>query len=159
MQLGSGKAVISAHVPLTCSDWLRQEWDVICLRYFNPVGAHPSGRIGEDPSGVPSNLMPFVAQVAVGRRPHLLVFGNDYPTTDGTGKQLSSCANQRVKADFWRQVCEITFTSWIWLKATSLPLSGSSENPRAGKHTIWDWAKDIRFSKWCTVSNKLAQNP
>ncbi len=55
------------------------------LRYFNPIGAHPSGLIGEDPNGVPNNLMPFVAQVAVGRRPHLNVFGNDYDTPDGTG--------------------------------------------------------------------------
>jgi len=60
-------------------------WNIISLRYFNPVGAHPSGRIGEDPKGVPNNLMPFVAQVAVGRRPHVSVFGNDYPTPDGTG--------------------------------------------------------------------------
>lgn len=55
------------------------------LRYFNPVGAHPSGDIGEDPRGIPNNLMPFVQQVAVGRRPHLTVFGNDYNTKDGTG--------------------------------------------------------------------------
>jgi UDP-glucose 4-epimerase len=60
-------------------------WSIGILRYFNPVGAHPSGRIGEDPVGVPNNLMPFVAQVAVGRRPHLQVFGADYPTSDGTG--------------------------------------------------------------------------
>lgn len=58
---------------------------VVTLRYFNPVGAHPSGRIGEDPSGVPNNLMPFVSQVVVGRRPHVNVFGDDYPTKDGTG--------------------------------------------------------------------------
>ena len=57
------------------------------LRYFNPVGAHASGDIGEDPSGAPNNLMPFVAQVAVGRRPHLSVFGNDYATVDGTGER------------------------------------------------------------------------
>ncbi len=60
-------------------------WNVIILRYFNPVGAHASGRIGEDPNGIPNNLMPFVAQVAVGRLPELRVFGNDYPTPDGTG--------------------------------------------------------------------------
>ena len=60
-------------------------WSVAALRYFNPVGAHPSGRIGEDPAGVPNNLMPFIAQVAVGRRPALRVFGTDYPTPDGTG--------------------------------------------------------------------------
>jgi UDP-glucose 4-epimerase len=60
-------------------------WQNACLRYFNPVGAHDSGRIGEDPRGVPNNLMPYVAQVAVGRRERLAVFGNDYPTPDGTG--------------------------------------------------------------------------
>ena len=60
-------------------------WRVMLLRYFNPVGAHPSGLIGEDPVGVPNNLMPFVAQVAVGRRPRLRIFGDDYPTVDGTG--------------------------------------------------------------------------
>ena len=61
------------------------DWRIAILRYFNPVGAHPSGLIGEDPNGIPSNLMPFVAQVAVGRRDYLQVFGNDYPTPDGTG--------------------------------------------------------------------------
>ena len=60
-------------------------WRVLCLRYFNPVGAHESGMIGEDPRNIPNNLMPFVAQVAVGRLPRLRVFGNDYPTPDGTG--------------------------------------------------------------------------
>lgn len=60
-------------------------WSVGVLRYFNPAGAHPSGRIGEDPRGVPANLVPFAMQVAVGRRPALAVFGNDYPTPDGTG--------------------------------------------------------------------------
>src|SRR3954454_3341240 len=60
-------------------------WRIALLRYFNPVGAHPSGRIGEDPTGVPNNLLPFVAQVAVGRRDHVTVFGDDYPTPDGTG--------------------------------------------------------------------------
>jgi UDP-glucose 4-epimerase len=61
------------------------EWRVMLLRYFNPVGAHASGLIGEDPAGTPNNLMPFVAQVAAGRRPRLRVFGGDYPTRDGTG--------------------------------------------------------------------------
>jgi UDP-glucose 4-epimerase len=61
------------------------KWQVALLRYFNPVGAHPSGLIGEDPNGIPNNLMPFIAQVAVGKREKLSVFGNDYPTPDGTG--------------------------------------------------------------------------
>ena len=60
-------------------------WQIAFLRYFNPVGAHPSGRIGEDPRGVPNNLMPYVAQVAVGKREFLQVFGDDYDTPDGTG--------------------------------------------------------------------------
>jgi UDP-glucose 4-epimerase len=60
-------------------------WRVALLRYFNPVGAHPSGMLGEDPNGIPNNLMPFIAQVAVGKREKLAVFGGDYPTPDGTG--------------------------------------------------------------------------
>ncbi|XP_075518062.1 UDP-glucose 4-epimerase GEPI48-like isoform X2 [Primulina tabacum] len=60
-------------------------WKIILLRYFNPVGAHPSGHIGEDPRGIPNNLIPFIQQVAVGRRPALTVYGTDYKTTDGTG--------------------------------------------------------------------------
>lgn len=88
--------------PLTCTnpygatklhveDMLRDlyvsdnDWGLALLRYFNPVGAHESGRIGEDPKGVPNNLMPYIAQVAVGKRDHLSVFGSDYPTPDGTG--------------------------------------------------------------------------
>ena len=61
------------------------KWDIAILRYFNPVGAHESGTIGEDPNGIPSNLMPFITQVAVGKREALAVFGSDYPTFDGTG--------------------------------------------------------------------------
>lgn len=60
-------------------------WDFALLRYFNPVGAHPSGLIGEDPHGIPNNLMPYITQVAVGRLDKLRIFGNDYPTRDGTG--------------------------------------------------------------------------
>lgn len=79
------------HTKLVCEDMLSAlcqaipAWHVGVLRYFNPVGAHPSGLIGEDPSGVPNNLMPYVAQVAVGQRPYLNVYGNDYATPDGTG--------------------------------------------------------------------------
>ena len=61
------------------------EWSVVLLRYFNPIGAHPSGLIGEDPSGIPNNLMPYIAKVSVGELEKLSVFGNDYPTHDGTG--------------------------------------------------------------------------
>jgi UDP-glucose 4-epimerase len=79
------------HTKLVIEDMLqalrqaRPAWRVGVLRYFNPVGAHPSGLIGEDPAGIPNNLMPYVTQVAVGLRPHLNVFGDDYPTPDGTG--------------------------------------------------------------------------
>ena len=62
-----------------------ENWSIALLRYFNPIGAHPSGRIGEDPRGIPNNLMPYITQVAVGRREKLNVFGNDYDTHDGTG--------------------------------------------------------------------------
>ena len=61
------------------------DWSIVLLRYFNPIGAHESGRIGEDPRGIPNNLMPYITQVAVGRRDHLSVFGDDYDTPDGTG--------------------------------------------------------------------------
>lgn len=67
---------------VACSD---TAWRIVCLRYFNPVGAHESGLIGENPNGIPNNLMPYIAQVASGYRPELQVFGNDYETADGTG--------------------------------------------------------------------------
>ena len=62
-----------------------EQWSIVLLRYFNPIGAHESGRMGEDPRGIPNNLMPYITQVAVGRREKLSVFGNDYDTHDGTG--------------------------------------------------------------------------
>ena len=70
---------------LTDVQFADQEWNVVLLRYFNPIGAHESGRIGENPNGIPNNLMPYITQVAVGRLPRLGVFGDDYPTPDGTG--------------------------------------------------------------------------
>lgn len=70
---------------LTDLAYADKDWSVVLLRYFNPIGAHESGLIGEDPNGIPNNLLPYVAQVAVGRRPHLNVYGNDYDTHDGTG--------------------------------------------------------------------------
>jgi UDP-glucose 4-epimerase len=73
------------HLSQSLSDNNKKKWSVAILRYFNPAGAHPSGKMGEDPTGIPNNLMPFVAQVAVGRRPHVTIFGNDYDTPDGTG--------------------------------------------------------------------------
>lgn len=63
-----------------------QTWSIVALRYFNPIGAHESGLIGEDPNGIPNNLMPFVAQVATGKRSELKVYGSDYDTLDGTGE-------------------------------------------------------------------------
>ncbi len=79
-----------------------QSWNIAILRYFNPVGAHSSGRIGEDPNGIPNNLMPFISRVAVGRLSELPVFGNDYPTQDGTGIRdyihVMDLANGHLKA-------------------------------------------------------------
>lgn len=84
-----------------------QTWRIALLRYFNPVGAHISGTMGEDPSGIPSNLMPYISQVAVGRREQLTVFGNDYPTEDGTGVRdyihVMDLAEGHVKALAWLQ--------------------------------------------------------
>ena len=78
------------------------EWNIILLRYFNPIGAHKSGLIGEDPKGIPNNLVPYVAQVAVGIRPYVQVHGDDYPTPDGTGVRdyihVVDLANGHVKA-------------------------------------------------------------
>lgn len=80
---GHTKAMIERMLQdLTAS---QQDWQIILLRYFNPIGAHESGEIGEDPQGIPNNLLPYVAQVAVGRQPQVKVFGNDYDTPDGTG--------------------------------------------------------------------------
>ena len=79
-----------------------EELSVVLLRYFNPIGAHKSGRIGEDPQGIPNNLMPYIAQVAVGRRDHLTIFGNDYDTPDGTCRRdyihVCDLANGHLKA-------------------------------------------------------------
>ena len=78
------------------------DWNIALLRYFNPVGAHPSGLIGEDPNGLPNNLMPFISQVAVGKRAQLSVFGDDYDTHDGTGVRdyihVEDLANGHLKA-------------------------------------------------------------
>lgn len=80
---GRGKLIVEQILgDLAISD---PAWRIALLRYFNPVGAHKSGRIGEDPRGIPNNLMPYIAQVAVGRREYLNIWGNDYPTPDGTG--------------------------------------------------------------------------
>lgn len=78
------------------------EWQIALLRYFNPIGAHTSGRIGEDPNDIPNNLMPFITQVAIGKREKLSIFGNDYPTPDGTGIRdfihVVDIANGHLKA-------------------------------------------------------------
>lgn len=82
---------VYGHTKLVVEDMLRAvhaadpQWAIAILRYFNPVGAHTSGLIGEDPADTPNNLMPYISQVAVGRRSHLTIFGDDYPTPDGTG--------------------------------------------------------------------------
>ena len=84
--IGRQKSSLPAEEPQTKpTEEKHEQWNIALLRYFNPVGAHPSGRIGEDPSGTPNNLMPYVAQVAIGRRDEVRVWGGDYPTPDGTG--------------------------------------------------------------------------
>ncbi|GAK85699.1 UDP-glucose 4-epimerase [Vibrio ponticus] len=80
-----GRSKLIVEECLTDFQHANPDWSITLLRYFNPVGSHPSGMLGEDPQGIPNNLMPFVAQVAVGRREFVSVFGNDYPTKDGTG--------------------------------------------------------------------------
>jgi UDP-glucose 4-epimerase len=91
-------------------------WRVALLRYFNPVGAHPSGRIGEDPADIPNNLMPFVAQVAVGRREKLSVFGDDYDTVDGTGVRdyihVEDLATGHLAALEWVSSHERRLSTW-----------------------------------------------
>lgn len=101
---GSKLMVEQIYTDLANSD---KAWRIALLRYFNPVGAHISGTMGEDPSGIPSNLMPYISQVAVGRREQLTVFGNDYPTVDGTGVRdyihVMDLAEGHVKALAWLQ--------------------------------------------------------
>ncbi|ERM53079.1 UDP-galactose-4-epimerase [Vibrio mimicus CAIM 1883] len=80
-----GRSKLMVEECLTDFQKANPDWSITLLRYFNPVGSHPSGELGEDPQGIPNNLMPFVSQVAVGRREFLSVFGSDYPTKDGTG--------------------------------------------------------------------------
>ncbi len=80
---GTTKLYIERILRDTC--FADPEWSVCLLRYFNPIGAHKSGRIGEDPNGIPNNLVPYISKVAVGKLDHITVFGNDYPTPDGTG--------------------------------------------------------------------------
>lgn len=80
-----GRSKLMVEECLTDFQKANPDWSITLLRYFNPVGSHPTGELGEDPQGIPNNLMPFVSQVAVGRREFLSVFGNDYPTPDGTG--------------------------------------------------------------------------
>lgn len=81
-----GRSKLMVEECLTDFQNANPDWSITLLRYFNPVGSHPSGELGEDPQGIPNNLMPFVSQVAVGRREFLSVFGDDYPTKDGTGR-------------------------------------------------------------------------
>ncbi len=80
-----GRSKLIVEECLTDFQMANPDWSITLLRYFNPVGSHPSGELGEDPQGIPNNLMPFISQVAIGRREFLSVFGNDYATPDGTG--------------------------------------------------------------------------
>ena len=103
-----GETKVMSERILTDFTKVHPDWSVALLRYFNPIGAHPSGTIGEDPQGIPNNLMPYVTQVASGKRDHLRVWGNDYPTVDGTGVRdyihVMDLAEGHVKA--LEKLCE-----------------------------------------------------
>ena len=120
------------------------EWNVVLLRYFNPIGAHESGLIGEDPQGIPNNLVPFVAKVAVGTLPELGVFGDDYLTPDGTGVRdyihVVDLARGHVAALDWmagRGSPRQTARAGVWACST------------------WVRAPDPACSRWCRPSNGL----
>jgi UDP-glucose 4-epimerase len=97
-----GMSKLMVELMLTDLHKAENNWNIVLLRYFNPAGAHPSGRIGEDPNGIPNNLMPFITQVATGKRDFLSVFGDDYDTVDGTGVRdyihVDDLANGHLKA-------------------------------------------------------------
>ena len=109
-----------------------RSWSVVLLRYFNPVGAHESGTIGEDPKGIPNNLMPFISQVAVGRRDHLSVFGDDYPTPDGTGV---------------RDYIHVTDLARVIWPPCAMP-----QHTPAWRCSIWEPAPVTVYWTWCTPS-------
>ncbi|OWP48096.1 UDP-glucose 4-epimerase GalE [Pseudomonas nitroreducens] len=100
-----GQSKLMAEIALRDIARADPQWTMAILRYFNPVGAHASGRIGEDPNGIPNNLMPYVSQVATGKQPFIRVFGNDYPTPDGTGVRdylhVVDLANAHLSALRW----------------------------------------------------------
>ena len=128
------------------------EWDVALLRYFNPIGAHASGLIGEDPKGIPNNLVPYVAQVAVGRRDAVHVFGNDYDTPDGTGVRdyihVVDLARGHVAALEWmagRTGCEI-FNLGTFSAACGKELPYVIEPRRPGDVTA-NWADCSKAKK------------
>lgn len=99
-------------------------WSIALLRYFNPVGAHKSGQIGEDPQGVPNNLMPYVTQVAVGRREKLAIFGNDYPTKDGTCERDFIHVVDLAKAHVFAVINRLKQTGCrAWNIGTGVPIS------------------------------------
>lgn len=121
-------------------------WNIALLRYFNPVGAHESGQIGEDPSGIPNNLMPFIAQVAVGKRERLSVFGGDYKTPDGTGVRdyihVMDLAEGHMKA----------------VDALSLKGGLITVNLGTGKgYSVLDMVKAFEAASGCTVSYDIVE--
>lgn len=120
------------------------EWKIILLRYFNPVGCHPSGEIGEDPVGFPNNLMPFVQQVAVGRRESLTVFGHDYDTRDGTGVSI-------LNFDFFHLIHNqrMTFPVLIYCPTFSHNKVAPRCNCILNTGTVfWRCRSEITFMSW-----------
>ncbi len=109
-------------------------WSMLLLRYFNPVGAHPTGRIGEDPSGIPNNLVPYITQVAIGRREFLTVNGNDYPTPDGT------CIRDYIHVQ--------DLASGMWQPSTiACRIKGS-------RQSIWEPVPEAVCWRWCRRLNR-----
>ena len=129
-----------------------REWSVTLLRYFNPIGAHISGQIGEDPRGIPNNLMPYITQVAVGRRDHLNVFGNDYDTPDGTGSSVLEMVNTFVEATGAKVPYEI-----VGRRAGDLPVCYAEPGKSA---EVLDWRAEKTLADMCRDSWRWqSQNP
>ncbi|MEN9986696.1 MAG: hypothetical protein RI925_2198 [Pseudomonadota bacterium] len=140
---GRSKLMVEDQLRDLCA--AQPHWRVAILRYFNPVGAHPSGQLGEDPHGTPDNLMPFVSQVAVGRRAELAVFGNDYPTPDGTGVRD------------YLHVCDLARGHVAALKA--LPVQGGllTVNLGTGRgHSVLDVVRAFEAASGQTVPLRFA---
>ena len=138
------------------------EWNVVLLRYFNPIGAHQSGLIGEDPAGIPNNLVPYVAQVAVGKREAVHVFGDDYNTPDGTGVRdyIHVCdlgSGHVAHLNGWLAAQELKSSTWaLALVARYLTLLRRSQRPAAKRFlTLLSLAAQVTLQPTTPTARKL----